>query len=435
MSILRFLTAGESHGPVLTAILEGMVAGLPIAAETINRDLARRQIAYGAGGRMKIERDAARITAGVMGGLTTGAPISLEVTNLDYKAWAEKDIPPMTIPRPGHADLTAAIKYGYRDLRPALERASARETTMRVAVGALCRAYLAQFGITVGGYVTSIGEIEAAIPDDLTYVERFALAEASDVRCPDPAAAEAMRKTIWETMQAKDTLGGVFEIVALGVPPGLGSHVHFDRKLDGQLAAALMSIQAIKGVEIGPAFANARLRGTQVHDEIVVTPPSSPRPPSPSSQEGEGGDGPRPEVPDADRRPSAVLGRATNRAGGLEGGITTGEPIVLRAAMKPIATTLTPMQSVDLATGQPMPTRYERSDFCAVPRAVVIGEAMVAWVLADELIRKLGGDALAEQLPRFVALRCSRLEDLPMDNAAWRFGYEAERGKYFSIND
>jgi chorismate synthase len=413
MTLLRFLTAGESHGPVLTAILEGMIAGLPITAEAIDRDLARRQIAYGAGGRMKIERDAARITGGVMAGLTTGAPISLEVANLDYKAWAEKDIPPMTIPRPGHADLTAAIKYGYRDLRPALERASARETALRVAVGAICRAYLAQFGITVGGYVTSIGEAEARIPGEQSYAERFALAETSDVRCPDSGAAEAMRRHIWDAMQAKDTLGGVFEIVVLGVPPGLGSHVHFDRKLDGQLAAAVMSIQAIKGVEIGPAFANARLRGTQVHDEIVF----------------DGADAELAEAPSALRQAQGaniekVLRRATNRAGGLEGGITTGEPIVLRAAMKPIATTLTPMQSVDLATGEPAPTRYERSDFCAVPRAVVIGEAMVAWVLADELIRKLGGDSLVEQLPRFAALRRGRLENLPMDNAAWRFGYE-----------
>ncbi len=426
MTLLRFLTAGESHGPVLTAILEGMIAGLPITAEAINRDLARRQIAYGAGGRMKIERDAARITAGVMGGLTTGAPISLEVPNLDYKSWAERDVPPMTIPRPGHADLTAAVKYGYRDLRPALERASARETTMRVAVGAICKAYLAQFGITVGGYVTSIGDVEAAIPDELPYLERSTLAEASDVRCPDPAAAEAMRRAIWETMQAKDTLGGVFEIAALGVPPGLGSHVHFDRKLDGRLAAALMSIQAIKGVEIGPAFANARLRGTQVHDEII-------RPHVPGTSENGGLviealedlEIIRPHVPGTSEVPgTSRLSRASNRAGGLEGGITTGEPIVLRAAMKPIATTLTPMQSVDLATGQPTPTRYERSDFCAVPRAVVIGEAMVAWVLADELMRKLGGDSLAEQFPRFAALRQSRLNDLPMDNVAWRFGYE-----------
>jgi chorismate synthase len=413
MTLLRFLTAGESHGPLLTAILEGMIAGLPITAEAIDRDLARRQIAYGAGGRMKIERDAVRITAGVMGGLTTGAPIALEVLNLDYQAWAEKDVPAMTIPRPGHADLTAAIKYGYRDLRPALERASARETTMRVAVGAICRAYLAQFGITIGGYVTSIGEVDAHIADELSCAERFALAESNDLRCPDPNAAEAMRKAIWDTMQAKDTLGGVFEIVATGVPAGLGSHVHFDRKLDGQLAAALMSIQAIKGVEIGRAFANARLRGTQVHDEIVLEGQGAEPAETPSALQLAQGTG-----------SGGILRRATNLAGGLEGGITTGEPIVLRAAMKPIATTLTPMQSVDLATGQPSPTRYERSDFCAVPRAVVIGEAMVAWVLADELIRKLGGDSLAEQLPRFAALRQSQLEDLPMDNVAWRFGYE-----------
>lgn len=394
MSPLRFLTAGESHGPALTAILEGMIAGLPLTRALIDRDLARRQVAYGAGGRMKIEQDRVRITAGVTGGKTTGGPLSLEVANLDYKAWAEKDVPPMTIPRPGHADLTGAVKYGYRDLRPALERASARETTMRVAVGAVCRVYLAQFGITVGGYVTSISTVEAAIPDELTYAERFAAAEASDVRCPIPETAERMRQEIWDAMQAKDTLGGIFEVVALGVPPGLGSHVHFDRKLDARLTAALMSIQAMKGVEIGPAFANARLRGTQVHDEIT-------------------------------RDDLGQLRRASNRAGGLEGGVTTGEPIVLRVAMKPISTTLNPLMSVDLATGAPAPTKYERSDFCATPRAVVIGEAMTAWVLADALMEKLGGDSLDEQLLRFTGLRQSRLADLPMDNAPWRFGYEA----------
>jgi chorismate synthase len=394
MSTLRFLTAGESHGPTLTAILEGMIAGLPVTAELIDRDLARRQVAFGAGGRMKIEKDSVRITAGVVAGKTTGAPVSLEVANLDYKSWAEKDVPPMTVPRPGHADLTGAVKYGYRDLRLALERASARETTMRVAVGAICRQYLAQFGITVGGYVTSIGPVEASLPDDLTYAERFAAAEGNDVRCPDPEAAEQMHREVRATMQAKDTLGGVFEVVALDVPPGLGSHVHFDRKLDARLAAAMMGIQAMKGVEIGRAFANARLRGTQVHDEIV-------------------------------RDAGGNLRRSSNRAGGLEGGVTTGEPIVLRVAMKPISTTLNPIMSVDLATGEPAPTKYERSDFSAVPRAVVIGEAMAAWVLADALMEKLGGDSLEEQLPRSAGLRQSRLADLPMDNASWRFGYEA----------
>lgn len=394
MSALRFLTAGESHGPVMTAILEGMVAGLPLTTEMIDRDLARRQAAFGAGGRMKIEKDHAAITAGVVAGRTTGAPIALEVANLDYPSWAEKDIPPMTVPRPGHADLTASIKYGYRDLRLALERASARETTMRVAVGAICRAYLLHFGITVGGYVTRIGAIEMAVPDSMPYEERFAAAEESDVRCPDGEAAERMRQQIRDAMKAGDTLGGVFEVVILGLPPGLGSHVHFDRRLDARLAGAMVSIQAMKGVEIGPAFENAGLRGTEVHDEIVL---------------------------DEDGR----LRRRTNRAGGLEGGITTGEPIVLRVAMKPISTTLNPLMSVDLATGAAAPTRYERSDFSAAPRAVVIGEAMAAWVLADALMEKLGGDSLEEQTPRFAGLRRSRLADLPMDAETWRFGYES----------
>ena len=394
MQRLRYLTAGESHGPRLTAILEGMVAGLPISPAQIDRELARRQTSLGAGGRMAIERDAVRITAGVMGGVTTGGPIALEVPNLDYRSWAERAVPPMTVPRPGHADLTGAIKYGYRDLRLALERASARETTMRVAVGAICQAYLARFGIEVIGYVLSIGDVEAALPEGLSYAERYRLAEESDVRCPDPEAAGRMRSLIRQAMQHKDTLGGVFEIVVLDAPPGLGSYVHFDRRLDAGLGAAMLSIQAVKGVEIGPAFANARLRGTQVHDEIAA---------------GAAGN----------------LVRSTNRAGGLEGGVTTGEPIVLRVAMKPISTTLTPLMSVDLATGQPAPTRYERSDFCAAPRAVVIGQAMAAWVLADALMEKLGGDSIGEQAPRFAALRSGRLGDLPMDNEPWRCGYEA----------
>ena len=393
MTGLRFLTAGESHGPKLTAILEGMAAGLAVSRETIDGELARRQQGYGSGGRMRIEHDHARITAGLLDGLTTGAPIALEIANLDHKSWAARDVPPLTVPRPGHADLTATIKYGYSDLRPALERASARETTARVAVGAICKAYLGSFGIVVGGYVTSIGTAEADIPEDQAYPERFRQAEANDLRCPDASAAEAMHRLVWDTMQARDTIGGVFEVVALGVPPGLGSHVHFDRRLGARLLGALGSIQAVKGVEVGRAFANTRLCGTQVHDEIT--------------RDGEGN-----------------LRRRTNRSGGLEGGITTGEPIVLRAAMKPISTTLTPLATVALARGEATASRYERSDFCAVPRAVVIGEAMVAWVLADELLRKLGGDSLEEQLPRFAALRLSRLADLPMAGAPWQFGYE-----------
>lgn len=393
--MLRFLTAGESHGPALTAILEGMPAGLPLSSAQIDRDLARRQQGYGSGGRMKIERDHARITAGVMAGQTTGGPIALTVENLDYAKWKDRAIEPMTIPRPGHADLTGAVKYGYRELRLALERASARETTMRVAVGAVCRALLAEFGIVVGGYVVSIGDIglRTTSADSIeSYSQRFALAEASDVRCYDEATAEQMRALIRRTIEAKDTLGGVIECVALNVPPGLGSHVHWDRRLSGRLAQAVMSIHAVKGVEIGDGFAETRLPGTQVQDQLYVE--------------------------------DGAIHQRTNHAGGLEGGITNGAPIVVRAALKPIATTLNPLDSVDLATGEQVKTQYERSDFCQVPRAVPIVEAMVCFVLADALIEKLGGDSIAEMKPRFEALRRLRLEQLVMDNRPWRFGYD-----------
>ncbi len=386
MNRLRFLTAGESHGPALTAILEGLPAGLALSAADINADLARRQVSFGAGGRMKIERDAAQILGGVMRGETTGAPLALLIPNLDHAHWQGRAVPPMTTPRPGHADLTSAVKYGYRDLRLGLERASARETGARVAVGAACRKLLAEFNICVGSYVVEIGGAAASL-DEMGLPERLARAESSDVRCPDEMAATAMRARISAAIEARDTVGGLFEVVALGVPPGLGAHVHWDRRLSAQVAAALMSIPAIKGVEIGTAFANARRFGTEVHDEILL--------------EAQGG----------------RLARQTNRGGGLEGGITTGQPIVLRAAMKPIATTLNPLRSVDLATGAPAATQYERSDYCAVPRAGVVGEAMMCFVLAEALLEKLGGDSVVEMKPRFEALRQARLEDLPMDNA------------------
>jgi chorismate synthase len=392
--VLRFLTAGESHGPALTGILEGMPAGVPLTPDDINRDLARRQHGYGSGGRMQIEHDRACITSGVMNGRTTGGPIALVIENRDWKNWAERDIPPMTTPRPGHADLTGALKYGYRDLRLALERASARETAVRVAIGAIARRLLAEFGISVGGYVTAIGAQEAHFADDPPdYPARFAAALESDVSCPDAEAAERMRAAIRQAKVDKDTLGGIIEVVALGVPPGLGSHVHYDRRLTGRLAGAVCSVPSIKGAEIGTAFDNARRPGTQVHDRLGL------------DEEGH-------------------IRRTSNRAGGLEGGMTTGEPLIVRAAMKPISTTLTPLESVNLATGMPARTEYERSDFCATPRAVVILEGMVAFVLADELLRKLGGDSLDELRPRFAALRQARLDDLPMDDAPWRFGYE-----------
>ena len=397
--MLRFLTAGKSHGPALTAILEGMPAGLPLSAGDLANDLARRQTSYGAGGRMKIEQDEARILAGVMAGQTTGAPIALLIENKDYAKWRDKEIEPLTTPRPGHADLTGAIKYGYRDLRLALERASARETAARVAVGSVCRALLAQFGVQIGSYVTAIGgvEVDQARLDALSFSDRFALAEGNDLRCPDLEVLEAMRKRVWDCMQAKDTVGGVFEVAVLGLPPGLGSHVHFDRRLGGRLLGAVGSIHAIKGVEIGHAFENAAKYGTEVHDEIFA---------------------------DEDGR----LVRKTNRSGGLEGGITTGEPLIIRAAMKPISTTLNPLRSVNLATGEAEPTRYERSDFNAVPRAGVVAEAMVAFILADALLEKLGGDSLDGDASRVSkTLRQARLEDLPMDDVTWRFGYEVSR--------
>ena len=393
---IRFLTAGESHGPSLTAILEGMPAGLALTSEYIDHELARRQQGYGSGGRMKIERDHARITSGVMTGRTTGAPIAFVVENLDHAKWRDREIEPMTIPRPGHADLTAAVKYGYHELRLSLERASARETTMRVAVGAACRALLAEFGVLVGGYVASIGAVSIFNLQSpiSSYQARFAAAEASDVRCYDEIAAEQMRAAIRQTMQDKDTLGGVVECVALNIPPGLGSHVHWDRKLSTRIAAAVMSIHAVKGVEIGDGFAETRLPGTRAQDELSV-----------------------------DASSGRIIQR-TNHAGGIEGGISNGAPIVVRAAFKPIATTLNPLQSVDLATGEQVNTKYERSDFCQVPRAVPIVEAMLCHVLAEALLEKLGGDSIAEMRPRFETLRQLRLDQLPMNNTPWKFGYE-----------
>jgi len=380
---LRLLTAGESHGPALTAILDGMPAGLPLNASIIDPELARRQKGYGAGGRMKIEKDSVRILSGVMAGKTIGAPIAMLVENADHAKWQGKVIDPMTAPRPGHADLTGAIKYGYRDLRPSLERASARETTMRVAVGAICKHFLSQFGIVVGGYVKSIGEVEAEL-DGNNYQAWFDAAESNDVRCPDPVTAEKMRARIEEIIHGKDTLGGIIEVVALNLPIGLGSFAQWDTRLEARLAQAVMSVQAMKGVEIGDAFENAHLPGTQAHDAIHL-------------------DGKK-------------LTRATNRAGGTEGGVTNGQPLIIRAAMKPIATTLTPQMTVNLATGEESPTKYERSDFCPVPRAVPILEAMVTFVLADALIEKMGGDSLAEMQPRFKALRQASLDNLQMDN-------------------
>jgi chorismate synthase len=385
---IRFLTAGESHGAALVAILEGFPAGFPISNVFIDQELSRRQRGYGAGPRMRIERDHAVILSGVLEGISTGAPIAVTIDNRDHEKWKGIAVEPFTTPRPGHADLTGAIKYGYNDLRPALERASARETAARVALGAICKQLLAQFDIQVGGYVTSIGKITADI-DEIPGIERFSQAEASPVRCPEPVAAAAMQAHIREIMEARDTLGGIIEVIALGLPPGLGSHVHWDRRLEARLGAAVLSVQAIKGVEFGPAFENSALHGTKVHDAIRLT--------------------------------GQQLTRPTNRAGGLEGGITNGMPLIVRAAMKPIATTLTPQETVDLATESEALTHYERSDFCPVPRAVPIIEAMVALVLADALTEKLGGDSLKEMQPRYSKLVRANSTDIGIERKVHEF--------------
>lgn len=406
--MLRFLTAGESHGPLLTGILDGIPAGLPLSQEVIDAQLARRQRGFGSGPRMKLERDRVTITGGVLAGRTTGGPIALCLPNLDHARWREREVEPMTVPRPGHADLAGAVKYGHRELRLSLERASARETAMRVALGAVCRALLAELHVEVLGYVVRIGEValpaDTQAPDPAAYRQRARAAEGSEVRCYDPAAAAAMGAAIDATIRARDTIGGVVEVVALGVPPGLGSFAQADRRLSARLAAALMSVPATRGVELGSGFASAAWPGTAAQDAYY---PAGP---------GDGGvDG----GSDGGLDPDAIVTR-TNHAGGIEGGISTSAPIVARVACKPIATTLTPQPSVDLATGRPAPARYERSDFCQVPRAVPIFEAVLCFVLAEALCEKLGGDSLDEMRPRLASLRRLRWPDLPMDKQPWR---------------
>ncbi len=361
--MLRFLTAGESHGPSLTGILDGMPAGLEVDTAAVDRELVRRQGGYGRSGRQKIEKDHIEWLAGMENGRTTGAPIALRVENRDYANQQKRDKPVLTIPRPGHADLAGATKYRLADMRTVLERASARETAMRVAVGALAKCFLAEFGVIVAGQVISIGDqsVESA---DLSESGAREAVEASEVRVADQSAEQRFIDAIDTARRERDTLGGVFEVQVLDIPVGLGSYVQWDRKLDGRLAQAVMSIQAIKGVEIGSGFDNARTPGTRAHDAILP-----------------GEDRPR---------------RGSNRAGGLEGGVSNGEPLIVRGAMKPISTTLTPMQSIDVQTGQEALAQYQRSDICAVPAACVVGEAMVAFVVADAFLEKFGGDSIAE---------------------------------------
>jgi chorismate synthase len=357
---LRFLTAGESHGPGLTVVIEGLPAGLRLTDDELNVQMSRRQVGYGRSPRMKLEADRVEIVSGLMGGETIGGPVALRIANRDVRM----EEPPLTRPRPGHADLAGAMKYGFTDLRRTLERASARETAARVAAGAACRALLGAFGVSLFSHVTEIGTV-AIQRRPARWEDIPPRAEASDLRCADPEAEGQMREAIETAKKAGDTLGGVFEVVALGVPPGLGSYVHWDRKLDGRLAQAVMSIHAVKGIEVGPGFEIARTPGSRAHDEIYYA-------------------------------PHRGFYRETNRAGGTEGGVTTGEPVVVRAAMKPLSTLMEPLLSVDLGTKAPTRGAVVRSDVCAVPAAGVVGEAMVAFVLADAFLEKFGGDAMGD---------------------------------------
>jgi chorismate synthase len=369
MALLRMITAGESHGPGLTCVLEGLPAGLELDRAAINLDMARRQLGHGRGGRMKIESDTAEPTAGVRHGRTLGSPVALTVANRDYANWEERmnpwpvDAPleEVHLPRPGHADLAGAVKFGLSDVRDVLERASARETAARVAGGGLCRAFLRVLGVEVVSHVRRIGSIEApAYPEPLAF-EAFADVDASPVRCLDAAASAAMVEHIDVQRKANESLGGVFEVRAYGLVAGLGSHVSWEERLDGRLAGALCSIQSVKGVGVGEGFALAAKPGSAAHDEIF-------------------------------HAPERGFYRETNRAGGVEGGITNGETLIVSAAMKPLPTLTKPLRSVDIATLEPAQALRERTDSCTVPAGGVVGEAMVAFVLADAYRRKFGGD-------------------------------------------
>ncbi|MED0938210.1 chorismate synthase [Bacillus cereus] len=373
---MRYITAGESHGPQLTTIIEGVPAGLPLVADDINEELARRQKGYGRGRRMQIETDQVQIVSGVRHGETLGSPIALVVENRDFAHWTkimgaeplteqeEKEMKrKVTKPRPGHADLNGAIKYGHRDMRNVLERSSARETTVRVAAGAVAKKVLAELGITVAGHVIEIGGVQAK---EITYrsiEELKSITEASPVRCLDEEAGNQMMKAIDDAKANGDSIGGIVEVIVEGMPIGVGSYVHYDRKLDAKLAAAIMSINAFKGVEIGIGFEAAHRPGSEVHDEILW-----------NEEHG--------------------YTRRTNNAGGLEGGMTTGMPIVVRGVMKPIPTLYKPLQSVDIDTKEPFTASIERSDSCAVPAASVVAEAVVAWELATALIEQFGLDRM-----------------------------------------
>ena len=391
---IKYLTAGESHGPELTAIVEGIPSNFEVTKEYIDKFLLRRQKTLGSGGRMNIEKDQVLITSGVVNKLTTGGPIALKIINKDWQNWKDKEIEPYVVPRPGHADLVGTLKYNHDDIRHTLERASARETAIRCAIGAIAHQILSQLNIQLVGFVSSIGS-QSFNPTNIADITSFKnLIEQSDVSCPDKNAADLMIKEIKDARKKKDTLGGAITCVAINYPPGCGSYVQFDRKLDAKISSSMISVQSVKAVEIGNGFEASKKYGTEVQDQIKLD--------------------------------NNKIKRISNNLGGFEGGMSTGEPIMVTSYLKPISTTLTPIKSVDLHSGKETETIYERSDTCAVPRAVPIFEGVLSLDLLNSLIEKTGGDSKDEIAKRVDNLQNYNIEDFELSNKKWTMGYENE---------
>jgi len=391
---IKYLTAGESHGPELTAIVEGIPSNFEVTKEYIDKFLLRRQKTLGSGGRMNIEKDQVLITSGVVNKLTTGGPIALKIINKDWQNWKDKEIEPYVVPRPGHADLVGTLKYNHDDIRHTLERASARETAIRCAVGAIAHQILSQLNIQLVGFVSSIGG-QSFNPTNIADITSFKnLIEQSDVSCPDKNAADLMIKEIKDARKKKDTLGGAITCIAINYPPGCGSYVQFDRKLDAKISSSMISVQSVKAVEIGNGFEASKKYGTEVQDQIKLD--------------------------------NNKIKRISNNLGGFEGGMSTGEPIMVTSYLKPISTTLTPIKSVDLHSGKETETIYERSDTCAVPRAVPIFEGVLSLDLLNSLIEKTGGDSKDEIAKRVDNLQNYNIEDFELSNKKWTMGYENE---------
>ncbi len=391
---IKYLTAGESHGPELTAIVEGIPSNFQVSKEYIDKFLSRRQKTLGSGGRMNIEKDQVLITSGVVNNLTTGGPIALKIINKDWKNWKNKEIEPYVVPRPGHADLVGTLKYNHDDIRLTLERASARETAIRCAVGAIAHQILSQLNIQLVGFVSSIGS-QSFNPNSISDITSFKnLIEQSEVSCPDKDAADLMIREIKDARKKKDTLGGAISCIAINYPPGCGSYVHFDRKLDAKISSSMISVQSVKAVEIGNGFEASKKHGTEVQDQM--------------------------------KRDNKKIKRISNNLGGFEGGMSTGEPIMVTSYLKPISTTLTPIKSVDLHSGKETETIYERSDTCAVPRAVPIFEGVLSLDLLNSLLEKTGGDSKDEIAKRVDELQNYNIDNFQLSNKKWKMGYENE---------